>query len=70
MSNNKGWISVYKDWKDSDLKVMTLDFIYRVNPKAKIIAILRDPVERYWSNHPPVDHQKKKRNLIELLFKF
>ncbi|XP_068597362.1 carbohydrate sulfotransferase 15 [Brachionichthys hirsutus] len=51
MWDNRAWYNVRKDKNESETTFLVQDFIHTVQPNAKIIIILRDPVERLYSDY-------------------
>ncbi|XP_076599663.1 carbohydrate sulfotransferase 15-like [Chaetodon auriga] len=51
MWNNIAWSYVHSERKETEPGFLTLDFIHTLQPGAKIIMILRDPVERLYSHY-------------------
>ncbi|XP_076599661.1 carbohydrate sulfotransferase 15-like [Chaetodon auriga] len=49
MWDNMAWSYVHSDRKESEPGFLTQDFIHTLQPGAKLIIILRDPVERLYS---------------------
>lgn len=47
MWDNQAWSYVHADREDTEPPFLAQDFIHTVQPGAKIIIMLRDPVERY-----------------------
>ncbi|XP_070834109.1 carbohydrate sulfotransferase 15-like [Chaetodon trifascialis] len=60
MWNNIAWSYVHrKDRKETEPGFLTQDFIHTLQPGAKIIMILRDPVERLYSHYLYSRHGKE-----------
>ncbi|CAG05073.1 unnamed protein product, partial [Tetraodon nigroviridis] len=56
MWDNQAWSYLYRDDKDTEPPFLAQDFIHAVQPEARIVIMLRDPVER-WNQHLlPVCH--------------
>jgi hypothetical protein len=47
MWDNQAWSYLYDNRVDGEPPFLAQDFIHTVQPNAKIIVMLRDPVERY-----------------------
>lgn len=47
MWDNQAWSYLHRDREETEPPFLTQDFIHTVQPGAKIIIMLRDPVERY-----------------------
>lgn len=50
MWDNQAWSYLHRDDKDTEPPFLAQDFIHAVQPEARIIIMLRDPVER-WNKH-------------------
>ncbi|XP_041803821.1 carbohydrate sulfotransferase 15-like [Chelmon rostratus] len=62
MWNNIAWSYVHKERKETEPGFLTQDFIHTLQPGAKIIMILRDPVERLYSHYLYSRRGKESRN--------
>ncbi|XP_041803770.1 carbohydrate sulfotransferase 15-like [Chelmon rostratus] len=51
MWDNQVWSYVHRDRKETEPGFLTQDFIHALQPGAKLIVILRDPVERLYSDY-------------------
>ncbi|XP_041802976.1 carbohydrate sulfotransferase 15-like [Chelmon rostratus] len=51
MWDNRAWSYVHRDRKETEPSFLTQDFIHALQPGAKLIVILRDPVERLYSHY-------------------
>ncbi|MBN3324539.1 CHSTF sulfotransferase, partial [Atractosteus spatula] len=51
MWDNNAWIYFYDNSTDGEPPFLTQDFIHAVQPNAKFIIMLRDPVERLYSDY-------------------
>lgn len=51
MWDNQAWSCVHRDRKETEPGFLTQDFIHTLQPGAKLIVILRDPVERLYSDY-------------------
>lgn len=51
MWDNQAWSYLHDDREETDPPFLTQDFIHKVQPDAKIIIMLRDPVERLYSDY-------------------
>uniref|UniRef100_UPI003AAD7091 carbohydrate sulfotransferase 15-like n=1 Tax=Centroberyx gerrardi TaxID=166262 RepID=UPI003AAD7091 len=51
MWDNEAWSYLHADREETEPPFLTQDFIHTVQPNAKIIIILRDPVERLYSEY-------------------
>ncbi|XP_070833621.1 carbohydrate sulfotransferase 15-like [Chaetodon trifascialis] len=51
MWDNIAWSYVHRDRKETEPGFLTQDFIHTLQPSAKLIVILRDPVERLYSDY-------------------
>lgn len=47
MWDNQAWSYLHRDREETEPPFLAQDFIHTVQPDAKIIIMLRDPVERY-----------------------
>ncbi|XP_035462208.2 carbohydrate sulfotransferase 15 [Scophthalmus maximus] len=51
MWDNQAWSYLHSSEEDTEPAFLTQDFIHTVQPSAKIIVLLRDPVERLYSDY-------------------
>ncbi|KAG8445601.1 hypothetical protein GDO86_010398 [Hymenochirus boettgeri] len=51
MWDNDAWIYIYDNVTNTEPPHLTLDFIHVLQPNAKFIVMLRDPVERLYSDY-------------------
>ncbi|XP_070833622.1 carbohydrate sulfotransferase 15-like [Chaetodon trifascialis] len=51
MWDNQAWSYVHRHRKETEPGFLTQDFIHTLQPGAKLIVILRDPVERLYSDY-------------------
>lgn len=51
MWDNQAWSYIHGDMDETEPPFLTQDFIHTVQPSAKIIIMLRDPVERLYSDY-------------------
>uniref|UniRef100_H3D747 Sulfotransferase n=1 Tax=Tetraodon nigroviridis TaxID=99883 RepID=H3D747_TETNG len=51
MWDNQAWSYLYRDDKDTEPPFLAQDFIHAVQPEARIVIMLRDPVERLYSDY-------------------
>lgn len=55
MWDNQAWSYLHRDREEAEPPFLVQDFIHTVQPSAKIIIMLRDPVERYCREiHPHI----------------
>ncbi|KAM6922820.1 carbohydrate sulfotransferase 15-like isoform 1-T4 [Lycodopsis pacificus] len=51
MWDNQAWSYIHRDGEETEPPFLAQDFIHTVQPGAKIIIMLRDPVERLYSDY-------------------
>ncbi|CAG6016864.1 unnamed protein product [Menidia menidia] len=51
MWDNQGWSHLHRDSEDHEPPFLVQDFIHTVQPNARIIIMLRNPVERLYSDY-------------------
>ncbi|KAF5894060.1 carbohydrate sulfotransferase 15, partial [Clarias magur] len=51
MWDNNAWSYLYGDAPEPEPPFLTQDFIHALQPEARFVAILRDPVERLYSDY-------------------
>ncbi|CAL1599620.1 unnamed protein product [Knipowitschia caucasica] len=51
MWDNNAWVSVYDNVTDGEPPILVQDFVHALQPKARVIAMFRDPVERLYSDY-------------------
>ncbi len=49
MWDNNAWVYFYDNGTEVEPPFLVQDFIHAVQPDARFIVMLRDPVERYYS---------------------
>ncbi|KAK7918722.1 hypothetical protein WMY93_010006 [Mugilogobius chulae] len=51
MWDNNAWINVYENISKKEPPILVQDFIHALQPQARFIVMLRDPVERLYSDY-------------------
>lgn len=65
MWDNQAWSYVHRGEKEAEPPFLAQDFIHATQPGARIVIMLRDPVERYV---PKTGKGKKKKKMCRHLW--